>query len=209
MSAFEKDYREKIQDARRLSDSGNHDGAVEELDSLNWHKIHNISSIVQASEIYSDAGRDEDAKDLLLMAHNRSGVGRVVLFHLCELTIKMGQLDEAKEYYEDFVEAAPNDYQRYVLKYYLEQKRGADDYTLIGILEELKDAEFLDDWAYQLAYLYHKTNQAEAPSILTPEFTIVAMLSSLRSAAITFMTSLSSSIIPDADITMTLPPGKE
>lgn len=161
MSAFEKDYREKIQDARRLSDSGNHDGAVEELDSLNWHKIHNISSIVQASEIYSDAGRDEDAKDLLLMAHNRSGVGRVVLFHLCELTIKMGQLDEAKEYYEDFVEAAPNDYQRYVLKYYLEQKRGADDYTLIGILEELKDAEFLDDWAYQLAYLYHKTNQAE------------------------------------------------
>jgi len=161
LGAFEKDYRDKIQDARRLSDSGDHDGAVEELDSLNWHKIHNISSIVQASEIYSEAGRDEDAKDLLLMAHNRSGVGRVVLFHLCELTIKMGQLDEAKEYYEDFVEAAPNDYQRYVLKYYLEQKRGADDYTLIGILEELKDAEFLDDWAYQLAFLYHKTNQAE------------------------------------------------
>ncbi len=161
MSGFGQDYREEIKNATELVGLGKKDEALDVLDNLNWRKIHNISAIVQASQLYESMGKIEDAKDLLMMAHERSPIGRVVLYNLCLLCARSGDLDEAKEYYNDFVDIAPHDFQKYVLKYYISEKRGADEYTLIGILEELKNNELIDEWAYQLAFLYHKTNQVD------------------------------------------------
>ena len=140
---------------------GREEEALSGLDNLNWRKIHNISAIVQASELYEACGRVEDAKDLLLMAHEKSPMGRVVLYHLCLLCVRRSEYEEAKRYYEDYIEIAPHDFQKFVLKYHLAKARGADEYTLIAILEELKENEFVDEWAYQLAYLYHKTGQVD------------------------------------------------
>lgn len=161
MSGFGQDYREEIKSAVELVKEGREADALDILDNLNWRKIHNISAIVQASQLYESLGKIEDAKDLLMMAHDRSPIGRVVLFNLCLLCARTGELEEAREYYDDFVDIAPHDFQKYVLKYYLAEKRGADEYTLIGILEELKNSEFIDEWAYQLAFLYHKTGQVD------------------------------------------------
>lgn len=161
MSGFGQDYREEIKSAVELVKEGRENDALDILDNLNWRKIHNISAIVQASQLYESLGKIEDAKDLLMMAHDRSPIGRVVLYNLCLLCARTGELDEAREYYDDFVDIAPHDFQKYVLKYYLAEKRGADEYTLIGILEELKNSEFIDEWAYQLAFLYHKTGQVD------------------------------------------------
>ncbi|MCR4782844.1 MAG: hypothetical protein K5851_08915 [Lachnospiraceae bacterium] len=161
MSGFGQDYRDEIKSAIELAAEGRNNDALDILDNLNWRKIHNISAIVQASQLYESLGKIEDAKDLLVMAHDRSPIGRVVLYNLCLLCARSGELEEAREYYDDFVDIAPHDFQKYVLKYYLAEKRGADEYTLIGILEELKNNEFIDEWAYQLAFLYHKTGQVE------------------------------------------------
>lgn len=172
MSGFGQDYRDEIRNMAGLLAEGRKEEALSGLDNLNWRKIHNISAIVQASELYEACGRVEDAKDLLLMAHEKSPIGRVVLYHLCLLCVRRGEYEEAKKYYEDYIEIAPHDFQKLVLKYNLAKARGGDEYTLIAILEELKENEFVDEWAYQLAYLYHKTGQVDKCMSLCDEIAL-------------------------------------
>ena len=93
------------------------------------------------------------------MAHERSPIGRIILFHLCLLCLRKGEIEEGKEYYDEFIRIAPDDLKKYVLKYHLAKRKGADEYTLISILEELKNYELIDEWGYQLAFLYHKTGR--------------------------------------------------
>ena len=172
MSGFGQDYRDEIRNMAGLLAEGREEEALSGLDNMNWRKIHNISAIVQASELYEACGRVEDAKDLLLMAHEKSPMGRVVLYHLCLLCVRRSEYEEAKKYYEDYIEIAPHDFQKFVLKYYLAKAREADEYTLIAILEELKENEFVDEWAYQLAYLYNKTGQVDKCMSLCDEIAL-------------------------------------
>ena len=172
MSGFGQDYRDEIRNMAGLLAEGREEEALSGLDNMNWRKIHNISAIVQASELYEACGRVEDAKDLLLMAHEKSPMGRVVLYHLCLLCVRRSEYEEAKKYYEDYIEIAPHDFQKFVLKYHLAKARGADEYTLIAILEELKENEFVDEWAYQLAYLYNKTGQVDKCMSLCDEIAL-------------------------------------
>ena len=123
--------------------------------------MHNVNALVKASEVCEEAGRLEEARELLYMAHDRSPIGRMIIYHLAILCVKLGDLDEAKEFYDEFVEIAPHDSLKYIIKYQINKAKGADYTTLIGILEELKEHDFLEEWAYELAYLYHKTMQVD------------------------------------------------
>ena len=97
----------------------------------------------------------------MLTAYDKSPIGRMIIYRLAEVAVRTKSFDEAKEYYQEFVEIAPHDNLKYVLKYEISKAQGADIGTLIGILEELKEQEYSEEWAYELAYLYHKAGMSE------------------------------------------------
>lgn len=155
------EFRTKYDEIKQLIKEGRTDEALDIVESTNWRKVHNVNALVKASEVCEEAGRLEEARELLYMAHDRSPIGRMIIYHLAILCVKLGDLDEAKEFYDEFVEIAPHDSLKYIIKYQINKAKGADYTTLIGILEELKEHDFLEEWAYELAYLYHKTMQVD------------------------------------------------
>lgn len=102
----------------------------------------------------------------MLTAYDKSPIGRMIIYRLAEVAVRTKSFDEAKEYYQEFVEIAPHDNLKYVLKYEISKAQGADIGTLIGILEELKEQEYSEEWAYELAYLYHKAGMSEKCIVL-------------------------------------------
>lgn len=155
------EFKTKYNEIKQLIKEGRTDEALDIVESTNWRKVHNVNALVKASEVCEEAGRLEEARELLYMAHDRSPIGRMIIYHLAILCVKLGDLDEAKEFYDEFVEIAPHDSLKYIIKYQINKAKGADYTTLIGILEELKEHDFLEEWAYELAYLYHKTMQVD------------------------------------------------
>ena len=155
------EFKRKYDEIKQLIKEGRTDEALDIVESTNWRKVHNVNALVKASEVCEEAGRLEEARELLYMAHDRSPIGRMIIYHLAILCVKLGDLDEAKEFYDEFVEIAPHDSLKYIIKYQINKAKGADYTTLIGILEELKEHDFLEEWAYELAYLYHKTMQVD------------------------------------------------
>lgn len=155
------EFKTKYDEIKQLIKEGRTDEALDIVESTNWRKVHNVNALVKASEVCEEAGRLEEARELLYMAHDRSPIGRMIIYHLAILCVKLGDLDEAKEFYDEFVEIAPHDSLKYIIKYQINKAKGADYMTLIGILEELKEHDFLEEWAYELAYLYHKTMQVD------------------------------------------------
>ena len=155
------EYNLKLDQIKALSAEEGYMSAAEIADSINWNKIKNVNTLVKIGEIYEKAERYQDARDILLMAYDRSPIGRMIIYRLAEVAIKMGDYDAATEYYDEFVEIAPHDDMKYVLRYAIKKGQGASFDELIAILEEYKDEEYTEEWAYELAYLYHKVGKAD------------------------------------------------
>ena len=155
------EYKLKLDQMKSLTAEGKYKEAAEIADTINWRKIKNINALVKVGEIYEKVGRYDESKDVLLTAYDKSPIGRMIIYRLAEVAVRTKSFDEAKEYYQEFVEIAPHDNLKYVLKYEISKAQGADIGTLIGILEELKEQEYSEEWAYELAYLYHKAGMSE------------------------------------------------
>ena len=155
------EFKTKYDEIKQLIKEGRKEEALDIVESTNWRKVPNVNALVKASEICEEAGRLDEARELLYIAHDRSPIGRMIIYHMAILCVKFGDLEEAKEFYDEFVEIAPHDSLKYIIKYQINKAKGADYTTLIGILEELKEHDFLEEWAYELAYLYHKTMQVD------------------------------------------------
>jgi tetratricopeptide (TPR) repeat protein len=155
------EYQLKLDQMKALTAEKKYAAAAAIADTINWHKIKNVNALVKAGEIYENVGRYEESKEILLMAYDRSPIGRMILYRLTLVAVKMGAYEDAKEYYQEFVEIAPHDSLKYVLKYEISKAQGADITSLISILEELKEQEYSEEWAYELAYLYHKAGMSE------------------------------------------------
>lgn len=155
------EYNLKLDQIKALSAEEGYMSAAEIADSINWNKIKNVNTLVKIGEIYEKVERYQDARDILLMAYDRSPIGRMIIYRLAEVAIKMGDYDAATEYYDEFVEIAPHDDMKYVLRYAIKKGQGASFDELITILEEYKDEEYTEEWAYELAYLYHKAGKAD------------------------------------------------
>lgn len=155
------EYNLKLDQIKALSAEEGYMSAAEIADSINWNKIKNVNTLVKIGEIYEKAERYQDARDILLMAYDRSPIGRMIIYRLAEVAIKMGDYDAATEYYDEFVEIAPHDDMKYVLRYAIKKGQGASFDELITILEEYKDEEYTEEWAYELAYLYRKAGKAD------------------------------------------------
>lgn len=155
------EYKLKLDQMKSLTAEHNYEKAAEIADTINWNKIKNVNALVKVGEIYENTGRLEDSREVLLMAYDRSPIGRMIIYRLAKVAIKMKNFDEAKDYYQEFVEIAPHDNLKYVLKYEICKAQGANIETLIGILEELKEQEYTEEWAFELACLYHKAGMAD------------------------------------------------
>lgn len=140
---------------------GNYHMAEELADSINWKRVRNANSLIKAGEVYETAERYDDAKEMFLLAYERSPIGRTIVYRLAELAIHVDNYDEAMEYYEEFVEMAPNDSLKFVLKYKIYKAKGESLAEQIQILEDLKEQEYIEEWAYELAYLYHQAGMSE------------------------------------------------
>lgn len=155
------EYKSTITEMKELIANKKIGEALEMADSINWRKVHNINDLLAGSEAYEAAGKMEEARDLLLLAHERSPIGRMIIYRLAMLFVKQKDLESAQEYYNEFVKIAPHDSLKYILKYKINIAKGADNNTLIQILEQLKEQDFLEEWAYELACLYHETGMID------------------------------------------------
>lgn len=155
------EYNLKLDQMKSLVAEGDYQTAAEIADTINWRKIKNVTALVRAGEIYEQVGRFEESREILLMAYDRSSIGRTIIYRLAHVAIKMANFDEAKEFYREFVEIAPHDNLKYVLKYEINKAQGAEYKTLIANLEELKEQEFTEEWGYELAYMYHKAGMGD------------------------------------------------
>ena len=148
-----REYQEKLQEINRLIAAEDFEGAAQIADSIDWKRVRNVQTLVMISEVYELLERYEDSKVLLLRAYRRSPVGRTVLYRLVECCIMLRQFDQAIEYYSEYVQAAPHDNNRYILKYKIYRGRGASLDEQIDILKEYLDQEYNEKWAYELARL--------------------------------------------------------
>lgn len=155
------EYKLKLGEIETLAAGKNYTAAAEIADSINWRKVRNVNSLMLVGEIYQQTGRYEDSKELLLMAYDRSPIGKKIIYRLAEIAISAGQFEEAQEYYDEFVEIAPHDTLKYVLRYRMSQAKGEPFAAQIAILNELKEQEYTEEWAFELAYLYHEAGMTD------------------------------------------------
>ena len=155
------EYKLKMDQMKSLTAEKRYKEAAEIADTISWHKIKNVNDLLKAGEIYEMTGRFEESQEILLLAYDRSPIGRMIIYRLAQVAIKKGNYEEAKDYYQEFVEIAPHDNLKYVLKYEISKAQGAHVSALITILEELKEQEYSEEWAYELAYLYHKAGMSD------------------------------------------------
>ena len=155
------EFKLKVDEMKALVSARNYNAAAEIAETINWRKIRNLNALVLAGEVFEQVGRYEDSKEILLLAYDKSPIGRNIIYRLAEIAIKTNRFDEAQEYYDEFVDIAPHDNLKYVLKYKMTAAQGLPYKEQINILEELKEQEYSEEWAYELAYLYHKDMQPE------------------------------------------------
>lgn len=133
--------------------------AMEIADTIDWRRVKSVSMLCTVSEIYKINKRYEESRDILLLAYERYPNGRMIVYALCELAIKMDDLLQAVEYYKEFVQIAPGDTGSYILLYKIYEAQDVSLEERIEVLKEFKKRDYREKWAYELAYLYHKTGQ--------------------------------------------------
>ena len=156
------EYRAKLEEISQLVDKQDYKGALKIVDTIDWRRVRSARTLCMVGEIYEANKRYEDSRKLLLLAHQRAPIGRTVIYRLVELSIKMGEFDEALNYYKKFVEISPNDNSRYILKYKIYRARRSPIEEQIAILQDYKSKEYTERWAYELARLYAKAGMKDA-----------------------------------------------
>lgn len=150
------EYKASADEIKALIAEGDFAEAVKIADKIDWRRVRSVMMLCTISDLYKINRRFQESKDILLMAYEKHPTGRLIIYSLCELCIKMGEYDQASEYYKEFVQIAPRDTGRYVLQYRLYEALDVSIEERIAILEEFKKREPREKWVYELAYLYHR-----------------------------------------------------
>ena len=154
------EYKVRADEIKELISEGNYAQAAEIADSIDWRRVKSVMMLCTISDLYKINKRYEDAKSLLLLAYERRPGSKTICYSLCELCLKMQEYGEATKYYTEYVQAAPTDPGRYILQYKLYEAQGVSLEERIAVLEELKNRDYREKWAYELAFLYHRTGQS-------------------------------------------------
>ena len=163
----------KVEQMRKQAGLGDYQTAMKIADKIDWRRVSNVSLLTQVSEIYEKNEKYREAKDILLLAVERTPMGRGLLFKLTQLALKVGSIDEAEECFEEFQKLAPQDSRQKLLRYQILKAKGAQPQQLIPPLEEYVNEEISEEWMYELAELYHKAGMRDACLDLCDRITIL------------------------------------
>ena len=155
------EYNLKIEELKAAMHAHDFDKAVDVADSLDIKKIRDNNLLSLIADAYELTGDNEQAKKILLMAYENTNTGRQLAYRLCLISIKLKELDEANEFYQDFIEMAPRDSARFILKYKMAKAKKKPVEELIKILEDYVNIDMEEKWAYELAKLYDIAGEGE------------------------------------------------
>ena len=153
------EFQIKTEQLEKQLDRKNYETAAKIADSIDWRKVRNVGLLMEVAEAYEGCGRFEDCYEILNIAYDCAPLGRMIVYKMAEIAVRMEDYNEAVELYKEFVKIAPHDLGRYVLKYKIYKGRGAALEDQIAILEEYKSREYQEQWAYELAELYYQDGQ--------------------------------------------------
>ena len=156
-----EEFRIKLEEINHLVEKQDYKGAMDVVDSIDWRRVKNVRTLCVVGEIYAANKRYDDSKEIFLLAYHKASVGKNILYRLIEMSLKMNNIEEAVEFYDEFVSVAPRDNIRYVLKYKILKAQNAPVEEQIRILEEYKEKEFTERWSYELASLYYESGNKE------------------------------------------------
>lgn len=157
MNSLDKyEYKIRADEINSLIEEGEYADAVAIADTIDWRRVKSVRMLCTISDLYKINRRYQESKDILLLAYEKHPSGRLIVYSLCELSIKMEEYVQAIEYYKEFVQIAPRDTGRYVLQYRLYEAQEVSLEERIAVLEEFKKRDYREKWAYELAYLYHR-----------------------------------------------------
>lgn len=155
------EYNLKIEELKTAMHAHDFEKAVDVADSLDIKKIRDNNLLSLIADAYELTGDNEQAKKILLMAYENTNTGRQLAYRLCLISIKLKELDEANEFYQDFIEMAPRDSARFILKYKMAKAKKKPVEELIKILEDYVNIDMEEKWAYELAKLYDVAGEGE------------------------------------------------
>lgn len=157
MNTLDKtEYHLKLDELTRCVQEQDFNNALQIAESIDWRRVKSIRTLSMVADIYEVNKDYRNCKDILLLAYDRASIGKSILYRLVEISLKLGEVDEAVDFYTEYTEVAPNDNSRYILKYKIYKARRSPLADQISILEEYKDKEYTERWAYELATLYSK-----------------------------------------------------
>ena len=148
------EYRVKTEQMLDLLEKKEYQKAMDIAESIDWRRVKNASMLNTVSEIYEYNGEFKKGRDILFLAFDRAPGSRKIVYRLGTLALKIKDIREATDCYEEFVKLAPKDPNQYILKYKILRTQGAALSDQIAALEEFKKAEYIEKWAYELAKLY-------------------------------------------------------
>ena len=150
------DYKVKTEEMLELMEDGAYRQAAEIADEIDWKRVRNTGMLASVSEIYEKNKEYPKAYEVLNLAYRRAEGSRKIISRLCTLAVKTGNVDEAIDYYDDFIQIAPKDPNQYILRYQILRAQRAPVEQQIEALEEYKKSEYIEEWAYELAKLYQE-----------------------------------------------------
>ena len=150
------EYKLRSDEIKSLIKQREFQKAVEIADTIDWTRVRSVTTLCTISDLYKINRRYRDAKILLEQAYERYPNGRMIVYSLCELCIKMEEIVQAIEYYKQFVQMAPTDNGKFILQYKIYEAQDVSLEERVAVLEELKKRDYKEKWGYELAYLYHR-----------------------------------------------------
>ena len=147
----------KIKKIKLLAGENKYDEALDVIGQLDVSRIKLTPTLCMIGDVYMHAGMYDKAEEVLVKVYNKTPSNRRILSLLTTLYTDMGEYSEAEYYYKEFIGVASKDVHRYILRYQLDKAKGERMSVLIDTLERLKDYEYEEEWAYELAQLYHKS----------------------------------------------------
>ena len=156
-----EEFRVKLGEINKLVEARDYKGAMQIVDSIDWRRVKNVRTLCVVGEIYAANKRYEESKEIFLLAYHRAPIGKNILYRLIEVSLKMGQISEATEFFDEYREVAGNDNSQYILRYKIARAKNASLNEQIRILEEYKEKEFTERWFYELAKLYYKAGDKQ------------------------------------------------
>ena len=150
------EYKQLSERMIELMQNEEYGEAKEIADSIDWRRVRNAMMLANVSDIYEKTGEYQKSYDILQIAYHRAEGSRKVLYRLSSLALKTGNVDEAIDFYDEFVQLAPKDPNRHILRYQILRAQRAPLEQQIEALEEFKKAEYIEEWAFELAKLYQE-----------------------------------------------------